>query len=81
MVCVVSAILSCVQFAYVHPATGKTIQITNMLSGAAMVDLLSKMVNNYASFPPLGMVIVATLGIGVAEGSGYINTGLKNYCL
>ena len=77
MVCVVSAILSCVQFAYVHPATGKTIQITNMLSGAAMVDLLSKMVNNYASFPPLGMVIVATLGIGVAEGSGYINTGLK----
>lgn len=46
-----------------------------------MVDLLSKMVNNYASFPPLGMVIVATLGIGVAEGSGYINTGLKNYCL
>ena len=77
VVCVVSAILSCVQFAYVHPATGKTIQITNMLSGAAMVDLLSKMVNNYASFPPLGMVIVATLGIGVAEGSGYINTGLK----
>lgn len=76
-VCIISAILSNVQFGYVHPATGKAIEITNMFSGASLVDLLSKMVTNYASFPPLGMVIVATLGIGVAEGSGYINTGLR----
>ena len=53
------------------------IEITNMLSGKALVDLMSKMVTNYANFPPLSMVIVATLGIGIADGSGYINTGLK----
>lgn len=77
IVCVISLILSQIQFGYVHPATGKTIAVTNMFSGAALVDLLSKMVTNYANFPPLAMVIVATLGIGIAEGSGYINTGLK----
>lgn len=77
IVCIISMLLSQVQFNYIHPATGKPIEITNMLSGASLIDLLSKMVTNYASFPPLGMVIVATLGIGVAEGSGYINTGLK----
>lgn len=77
IVCVISAMLSRMHFDYIHPATGKTIEITNMFSGAALVDLLSKMVTNYANFPPLAMVIVATLGIGVAEGSGYINTGLK----
>ena len=77
IVCVVSAILSQISFDYVHPATGKQITVNNMLSGKELVTLMSKMVTNYANFPPLTMVIVATLGIGIADGSGYINTGLK----
>ena len=77
LVCVISAILSQMHFDYVHPTTGKNIVVNNMLSGENIVLLLSKMVTNYAGFPPLGMVIVATLGIGIADGSGYINTGLK----
>lgn len=81
LVCVVSAVLAQIHFNYVHPATGRPIEITNMLSGKALVDLMSKMVTNYANFPPLSMVIVATLGIGIADGSGYINTGLKRYFL
>ncbi len=77
LVCVISAILSQMHFDYVHPTTGKNIVVNNMLSGENIVLLLSKMVTNFAGFPPLGMVIVATLGIGIADGSGYINTGLK----
>lgn len=77
LVCVISAILSQMHFDYVHPTTGKNIVVNNMLSGENIVLLLSKMVTNYSGFPPLGMVIVATLGIGIADGSGYINTGLK----
>ena len=60
LVCVVSAVLAQIHFNYVHPATGRPIEITNMLSGKALVDLMSKMVTNYANFPPLSMVIVAT---------------------
>ena len=77
IVCVVSAVLSQMHFDYVHPTTGKNIVVNNMLSGENIVKLLSTMVTNYSGFPPLGMVIVATLGIGIADGSGYINTGLK----
>ena len=75
--CIVSMIFSYFTFDYVNPATGKQIAITNMLSPASLVTLMTKMVTNYSGFPPLGMVIVATLGIGIADGSGYINTGLK----
>lgn len=75
--CILSAILSKVQFGYIHPTTGQPITVTNMLSAQALVTLMTKMVTNYSGFPPLGMVIVATLGIGIADGSGYINTGLK----
>ena len=75
--CIMSAILSTMHFGYVHPTTGKEIVVNNMLSGKNLVTLLSKMVTNYSGFPPLGMVIVATLGIGIADGSGYINTALK----
>lgn len=77
VVCAASFFLSFVQFSYIHPNTGKPIVINNMLSGQSLVAFLSSMVTNYINFPPLGMVVVATLGIGIAEGSGFINTGLK----
>jgi para-aminobenzoyl-glutamate transporter family len=35
------------------------------------------MVKNFTGFAPLGIVLVAMLGVGVAEASGFINTGLK----
>ena len=74
--CVLSAILSQMHFDYVHPSTGAPIEVTNMMSPAALVTLLTKMVTNYTGFPPLGMVIVATLGIGIHAGQGYIHPGL-----
>lgn len=77
IVCIVSAILSTMTFGYVNPATHKPVQIVNMLSPQSLVTLMSKMVTNYSGFPPLGMVIVATLGIGVAQGSGYLNVALR----
>lgn len=79
--CVVSAIFSQIHFSYIHPSTGKEIEVANMLSPASLVTLLTKMVSNFAGFPPLTMVIVATMGIGVAQGSGYINTALKKLLL
>lgn len=75
--CVTSAFFSTIHFGYIHPTTGKEIMVTNMLSAESLVTLMTKMVGNFAGFPPLSMVIVATLGIGIAQGSGYINTGLK----
>ena len=75
--CVLSAILSQMHFDYIHPSTHEPITVKNMLDADALITLLTKMVTNYTGFPPLGMVIVATLGIGIADGSGYINTGIR----
>jgi aminobenzoyl-glutamate transport protein len=35
------------------------------------------MVNVFVTFPPLGVVLVAMLGVGVAESVGFLNAGLK----
>ena len=38
---------------------------------------LSPMVKTFMQFPPLGVVLVAILGVGIAEHSGFLSAGLK----
>ncbi|NVK88897.1 MAG: AbgT family transporter, partial [Gammaproteobacteria bacterium] len=64
-------------FDAIDPRTGKTIVINNLLSGDSMATFLSGMVKTFTGFAPLGVVLVAMLGVGVAEHSGFINAGLK----
>ena len=42
-----------------------------------MTRFLSVMVQNFAHFHPIGVVLVAMLGIGVAEHTGFINSALR----
>ena len=72
-----SFLLSFVSFDYKHPTTGETIRVLNMLSPENLLDLVVSSVKNFMNFPPLGMTIVATMGIGIAEGSGFIHVLLK----
>lgn len=51
--------------------------VTNQLSGKALVAWMSGMVSTFVNFPPLGVVLVAMLGLGVADKSGFINALLK----
>lgn len=69
--------LSGVGFASLHPLSGDPIRIVNLLTGPEIARFLSTMVGTFTSFAPLGVVLVAMLGVGVAEHSGYINAGLK----
>ncbi|MDH0139289.1 AbgT family transporter [Aeromonas caviae] len=64
-------------FDLVNPRTGEAVVITNLLTGAGLADFLASMVTTFTGFAPLGIVLVAMLGVGVAEQSGFINTGLK----
>ncbi len=52
-------------------------KVQSQLSGSAVAQFLSDMVTTFTSFHPLGVVLVALLGVGVAEGSGFINACLK----
>ncbi|ELR65235.1 Aminobenzoyl-glutamate transport protein [Photobacterium marinum] len=72
-----SALLSQFEFGLIHPVTGQAIEINNLLTGQSLAGFLAGMVKTFTGFAPLGIVLVAMLGVGVAEASGFINTGLK----
>ncbi|TQD39554.1 AbgT family transporter [Lysobacter aestuarii] len=77
LVWVVSAMLSNVSFEAIDPRSGEAIRIRNMLSGSALVEFMAQMVPTFVNFPPLGVVLVAMLGLGVAEHTGFINAMLR----
>jgi aminobenzoyl-glutamate transport protein len=72
-----SLLLSMFEFSVIDPRTGAPIVISNQLSGHAMTTFFSKLVTNFSGFGPVGTVLVAMLGIGVAEHTGFINTSLR----
>lgn len=72
-----SAVLSLVEFDIVNPVNQQAVQVNNLLSGEALTNTLATMVTTFTSFAPLGIVLVAMLGVGVAESSGFINVALK----
>lgn len=72
-----SAIGSCFEWSGSHPATGQTVTAENLLSKDGLHRILLEMVDNYTGFAPLGIVMVAMLGIGIAESSGLIKTGIN----
>ncbi|MCV5926647.1 AbgT family transporter, partial [Escherichia coli] len=72
-----SALLSNVTFDLPNPRTGEALTITNLLTGEALASFLANMVTTFTGFAPLGIVLVAMLGVGVADSSGFITTGLK----
>lgn len=73
-----SAIFSNMNFSELDPTTGSAIEINNLLTSGSLADFLSDMVSTFMGFAPLGIVLVAMLGVGVAEHSGFINAGLKS---
>ncbi len=60
-----------------HPADGSTIAAVNLLSSDNIRRILTEMVRNFTGFAPLGTVLVAMLGIGVAEASGLIGVSMR----
>ena len=74
---VLSALFSMVNFDYINPRTGEALQVNNLLDATYLVELFASMVSTFTSFAPLGMVLAAVMGVGIAESSGYINIALK----
>jgi aminobenzoyl-glutamate transport protein len=77
LVWILSALLAPVQFNEIDPRSGQPIQIKNQLAGTSIAAFLANMVTTFTGFHPLGVVLVALLGVGVAEHTGFINACLK----
>ncbi|HYY25073.1 MAG TPA: AbgT family transporter [Candidatus Udaeobacter sp.] len=65
--------------AAMHPLTGKPIAAVNLLDRQGIQNIITKAVSNFTGFAPLGTVLVAMIGVGVAERSGLFSAALKGF--
>ncbi len=80
-VLVLSAIASWLDFSAVHPVTKETISVYNLLSADGIRWVYTNIEHNFVAFPPLGLVLVIMVGIGVAEGSGLFTVMVRQLVL
>jgi aminobenzoyl-glutamate transport protein len=77
LVVLMSALVAQFDVSVTHPATQETIRPVSLLTIAGLHRILTSLVTNFTSFAPLGTVLVAMIGIGVAEFSGLIGTLMR----
>jgi len=66
----------------VHPGTGKTLVVFNLLTAEGIQYMLSSVVTNVTSFAPFGIAVVIMTSVGLLENSGllkalFVNLGLS----
>ncbi len=72
-----SAVLAAAGFQTVNPVNNEEVSVVNLLTAAGIADILKGFPTEWAGFSPIGAVFVATLGLGVANGSGFLNGTLR----
>jgi aminobenzoyl-glutamate transport protein len=77
LVIIVSAVVSFFGVSVVHPGTKQEIQAVSLMTVDGLHRILTSLVTNFTGFAPLGTVLVALLGIAVAEASGFISAVLR----
>ncbi|MGM9973930.1 MAG: AbgT family transporter, partial [Clostridiaceae bacterium] len=93
ILCVVIAVVShiaylagaSVTYFGINPTTKEagdiTVAATSLLTADGIRYIFTSAVTNFTGFAPLGTVLVAMLGVGVAEGTGLISSLLKKLVL
>ena len=74
---ILSAFLAQFSYSHIDPRTGTPLEIQDLATASQLTHFLSQMVATFVGFHPLGVVLIAMLGIGVADHTGFIRTGLK----
>ena len=69
---VLSAICAAAGVKAVNPVNDKEVAAVNLLTAGGIADILKSFPSVWASFAPIGAVFIATLGLGVANGSGFL---------
>lgn len=77
VVWLLSAVMAQFTYTQVDPRSGEPIVVQNLLTGSALTSFFSNMVSTFVNFHPLGVVLLAMLGIGVADHTGFIRAGLR----
>jgi aminobenzoyl-glutamate transport protein len=77
LIILLSGVTSLFHLEVIHPGTGEIIRPVNLMTVDGLHLILRNMVSNFTGFAPLGVVLVAMLGIGIAESTGLIGTALR----
>lgn len=62
-------------------SAGGVINVVNLLSGEGLRIIVTTLVTNFTGFAPLGTVLVALLGVGIAEHSGLLSAAVRGLVL
>ncbi|MBT8070153.1 MAG: AbgT family transporter, partial [Gammaproteobacteria bacterium] len=62
-------------------AAGERIQAISLLNAAGLRRIVENLVTNFTGFVPLGTVLVALLGVGVADKSGLLSAVVRSLVL
>ena len=65
----------------IHPSTGEVIKVRSLLDADGIRWIYTNVEHNFVKFPPLGLVLVIMIGIGVAEGSGLFTVLVRQLVL
>jgi aminobenzoyl-glutamate transport protein len=74
---VLSSFMAPIGFSLLDPRTQEPIRVVNQLAATSLVQFISNLVGTFVAFPPLGQVLVALLGVGVADHSGFVQTAVR----
>ncbi len=74
-------VLSLMGVSAVNPTTGETVTVQNIISRDGLVWIVENMLLNFSGFAPLGLVLAMQMAIGLAEGSGLLDTFMRRAIL
>ncbi len=80
-VLILSAVCQAFGVSATHPVSGHILEAKSLLSREGLHYILLNTVDNFVNFAPVGSVLIAILGIGIAEQSGLIGTVLRRTVL
>lgn len=77
LVVLLSALLEALGAYAVSPADGERIAVKSLISPEGVQVVFGDAVDNFASFPPMALIVVVMLGVAVAERAGLLNAVLR----
>jgi aminobenzoyl-glutamate transport protein len=78
---IISWIAKIYNFEAIHPVSGALVTANNLMSAEGFRWIYTHVTQNLVEFPPLGLVFVVMIGIGVAEGSGLLTAVIRGLVL
>lgn len=72
-----SAVLNALGAYAISPADGERIEVKSLLSVDGVQTIVGDAVTNFATFPPLALIVVVMLGVAVAEKAGLLHALLR----